>query len=284
MKGRLAGFVIFGIVLGGAAFGTITVRSDRPSPAGQLLRAIARGEVNTGAVVVSIARCHDWAAQHGCGAGLEAVLSEFSQAGDRQKQTVLEALSVAVQEADPAMGESLYRLQTQVRQGNRLGPLISRKPWLESASREGLPPTREDIGRIAGPVFDARLFAYVETLLPQNADALVTKALEAAIAESCETIYEGRAVKTCSELGLWNIQRASLWVSVRDLRGSRGDPRVVQRYLSIDGHVLEAALNKGEVSNDTALATHMRLIRGWKLKQPTRWDAWADIEELLGAR
>src|SRR5678810_1004458 len=60
------------------------------------------------------------------------------------------------------------------------------------------------------------------TRAPRPKTCETERALEAATADSCEAIYGGKVLEVCTDLGLWRLQWASLWLAVMDLRTSHG--------------------------------------------------------------
>jgi hypothetical protein len=265
-------------------------RDDVLLPAVQVLRAIASGSATPAVLEAAIEPCAArFGRAAGCGARLEAVLTAFSKTGLGEKNLVLEAMGKVLQGAEPSrareeMREARDRIAVGQNDSVEQQGVSGRRLWFSKLAGSERPPVRADEGRISQSVFKARLLVYLNSLLSNEPRLRIRQALEGTTAQSCETLYGGRALDVCSDLGLWRLQWASLWLAVTDLQDSQGDADILSRYLDLDRSILEPAIAKGERSNDESLATYVHVLRRWMERRPTRWQAWADIEELLVPR
>jgi hypothetical protein len=256
-----------------------------PTPAEQVLRAIVSADVTRQTLQAAIRRCATRAPRpKTCETELPIVLAEFARSGVPERALTLQALDSALKEAEEPAARQLRELRVEIQKGVSPQRAAGPKEWfLNVAEKEG-PPSRSDEGRLPQPVFKARLLAYLDRMLSEDPDVRVQQALEAATADSCEAIYGGKVLEVCTDLGLWRLQWASLWLAVMDLRTSHGEEELINRYRSVPRQLLEAALRKGELSSDEGLSSYMHVLRRWMEQPPTRWKAWLDVEELLGPR
>jgi hypothetical protein len=284
------------LLLGGGAssiLGAIDVRPEGASPAAAILRDIAGGRVTSDRISAAVSQCtlpgapSRWGS--GCSTRLADVLLTYAESGAAARQTVREGirrirgergtpLSAAVRSI-PEQLESPHANYSDSGRVNSTGG----KWYIKAAGGEG-PPKSSDIGRLPISTFEARLLTFLSGLLSGDPKERVKEALEAASADDCETSYKGRAREVCEDLGPARIMRGSLWLAFDDLADSRGDLDVLSRYLDVDRRILTAAVERGELSGDEGLTPYMMLMRRWMKERPTRWQAWADIEETLRPR
>lgn len=252
---------------------------DGATPAEQVLRAAATGKINEEVLENALARCVTATPRPPtCNTELPFVLIALASEAPT-RGSVLEAIdSVSRKERSLDLLDLRRRIDTDPQSQP------SPEPWFKTAAGKQGPPSRTDEGRLPQPVFKARVLNYLDGLLPAEKSNRTRVALEAATSESCTPIYGGRIQNLCEDLGLWRLQWASLWLAVLDLRTSHGEQQIVDQYLGAPRTLLEAAISKGELSSDQGLGAYMHVLRRWMERRPTRWQAWLDVEELLGPR
>ena len=248
-------------------------------PVSSLLRQLDKGETLAAALPTAARGCDE--ADATCARRLRRVLRTLAKEPDGQAAVTaafatLRASGIAESQVirfSPSPGSDL----TADRDDEELAPTYRRL-----AEGHG-PPTRSDRHHLRSDVFDARLGAYVDSLLGDSAEARVRVTFEAAVAESCAEVLGGGAQVSCAELGLWEIQRIALHLGLAQLDTSSGLPEVVSRYLDLSPELLEKVIDVGSRTSDEFISTRTHLLRRWLRARPSRFETWAQIEEALNA-
>ncbi len=209
----------------------------------------------------------------------------YSRLGKKEQDLVHGAVSALASRTSEAAGAEYLALLTKqielvsdgyIEGAPRAGSALAK--YAVEAAGQG-PPARGEIGNIPFSSYKARLVSYLNGLLPSDPSRRVREALNAAIATDCQTVYGGTVVGLCSDLGLGQIQWASLWLAFLDLRECKGDLAVLDRYLQVDPGILAAALDRASGFSDEGLVPYAMLLAKWGTKKPSRWEAWADLED-----
>jgi hypothetical protein len=267
---------------------TTVVSLEATAPTVSLLRAVRGDELTAPEIANTIRACLtlDGDIKEDCLSRAAAVLRVFSQCGPTQRNAVLEALKDL--EAAGTAPAGLQALRAEVEPGpkpvghalSNTGRRASATYYAEAAHGQG-PPTRRDIGVLRHDLFDARLFTFVGGLLGANREARVKGAFEAASASNCDQILKGKGEEVCRDLGLWTFKRACLRVALFDLYDYEGDDSVVSSYLAISPEVTRQVIEISRTSDDRFLSSCATVLERWLQRRPTRWQAWADVQEVL---
>lgn len=249
----------------------------------QLLRVIDRGALDASAVATAIHKCAspEEGGRASC-SGVAAALREFAAQGHAARTTVEDGIRRAEEAAAGREASVVAEVRERVTRPAPSTEEVHAKTSNVTRSEPITAPSASELAHLPQWLANERLSAYLEELLPRDRDERVQRLFEAATSQSCTNVYGGKTRGLCESLGIWRLQRASLWLAIRDIRDSKGDPDVVGSFLKLDPRLRDAGLVRGETSTDVDLATHMQLIRAWAGARPTRWGAWADIETMLG--
>lgn len=252
-----------------------------PSPAVTCLRAAAEGRLSADVVRSSIEKALSSPAKSVERDRLHDVLDQMMASDDRLSKIIEVGLDKAARASEEAKALREQLSSERAREAQAVRPESNPpKPWFRDDTTPIETPSREDL-YLSRPILHARLFRYVDGFLDRDPDRRIQEAFAAAGAEDCSSFLGGRALAACNEIGLSMLRYASLWIGVMDLRESRGNERVISRYLKLDSKTAERALIVGHVSSDDALTGWARLIERWREKPPNRWGAWADVEALI---
>jgi hypothetical protein len=283
-----------GIVVVAAAYAVpcgATVAPDTSTPVVRSLRALAGEHPRPVDLATEIEKCSLYSDSRypGCKRRLQEVLEAFAATGGVERSVVTSAIDLALSTSvgKSAWADDLRGLARRInlegaRPAEAKSQLDERRRYIGDAHGKG-PPSQADVGRLTLPEFNARLLTYVDSLLPsENREVRVNEALKAGASQSCESLYHGVSRDVCRDLGLAKLRLASLRLAMIELKGSRGSSHDVDMFLDVDRSVLLDAVANAELSNDDGLIMFAVLIRRWLAVRPNRWQAWADIEELLG--
>ena len=269
-----------------------TIIPESPSPVVQSLRAVATGRAKASDLAQEIERCWTYRESRfpGCTQRLEEVLGEFSSTGSVGQTVVAEAIDLAMRgevgrsKWAAELGNLRLRVTSERAQPHPAVPAADVRSYARDAAGKG-PPSESEMGHMSLREFDGRLLAYVDTFLPtKDRNARIAEALEGSDLAELRGAFRGRALETCRDLTLTRLRLASLRLAMMELQVSRGNPEVLRAFLDLDRGRLDAILEAAELSLDESLIMSATLLRRWVAKRPSRWEAWADIEEIFGAR
>lgn len=269
---------------------TTVVRLGGQSPPVQLLRAVRGDSISKMDAETTVRACLDLGLQsrQACLQSTGRVLQVLALGSSNQRAEILAGLQEAESAGyGSAEGDMIRRIAGTIGSTGKEAEALSTKShrrlrdYYAGVAAGAGPPTKKDIGTLPQTVFDARLFTYVDTLLGTDPDRRVQGAFAAATSRSCGGLLEGKGEELCQELGLWTVQRALLRTVFEQLYESEGEDKVISRFLAIDRAVAANVFMRVRGGDDDVLGSYVDILERWLERRPTRWQAWADIEEVL---
>ncbi len=283
--------VVIVLTLGSSLAGaSVSVSEPETYPVVLLLRAVREDKATPEQIRSAVTGCLEEGvpAQRKCLSAAHTVMLQLARVSDEQRASIVRTLQELQMEGPKLDGGPIgVLLQSLTDSDVRSAEATLSHRWTPGVEYASLaknepPPKKEEIGNVRQDVLDARLFVYLKGLLYSQPEAVVARAFEVASAESCEGLLDGQADWVCHEMGLWNVQRMCLSVAFDPLYASTGEPKDLAPYMRIDPKLARIELHERIwTSDDHALRAYGTLMERWRGHSPTRWQAWADVIEVL---
>ena len=272
----IAAFAVTGIAITAAQ--GITVRPAAPTAPEKLLDAIAIGTPTPQFVSTAIAECEVTAnSQARCEQHLARVLLEYAASGETEASVVTEGIALAERDFEAAA----RRIRNAIRSADRtLSPTSADLGVIGETAL----PRGEDRSNVTISIWQARVDHFVLPLLPPKASDRVARAFEIASASSCGRAFGGTALNVCHDIGLVSMQLSALRLVFRPLLTSEGREAALTPFLLVSSELVERAVMRFGQNDDELISGGLRLVERWRVRKPSRWRAWADLESWFGER
>jgi len=259
----------------------LEVRSATPNPAELCLRAAADDTLTSDMVTEQIESALR-SQVRGLPEHLQRVLVVVgSEGSSKSRLAVKNAIAAAEARGSTALRDYARRIRTAEAQPQLTAGNTDRA----DESPEAPAPTAAERRRTGGGAqYQLSVRRFVDQLLPRESGARVAEVATAVRQTSCEALFEGKAVEVCADIGITDLKTAAVLLAFSGLSGSEGDPRFLERYLSLSKEDLQELSTNIQILGSDQLWPYAVLLRRWSHAKPSRWQAWADIEEVIGPR
>ncbi|MCK6685978.1 MAG: hypothetical protein L6R30_26580 [Thermoanaerobaculia bacterium] len=262
----------------------IDVSGVAPRPDVEILRAMGSKTLTSATVRTAIAKCGALADVAECEARLRGTLPRILEESDAStREVILDGLREVIRQGGPpsAVAAGLLK-EIQSTRGRSPQAKESEEKWFKKQAEKAEPTlTAASIRELSQPDYEARLLTYVDQRLSEDRQGRVEEGFQAYVATTCAEILRGHAMDACRELGISEIQRASLSLALMGLLQSQAQPEVVDRYLTLDRELVDRVWLKTRMGiGDERLRATLDLVHRWRESRPDRWNAWADLVSL----
>jgi hypothetical protein len=143
-----------------------------------------------------------------------------------------------------------------------------------------VPPTKAERYSRSSPFYEERLYLYLDSVLPAQGLDRIEAALCSLAATTCDGFLGGKATAACRDLGLHELQRASMTAAIRDLASGPVDAMTIDFVLGLDQPTFDEIVNRlaGSSCCGCGAPQLANILVWWRLRRPTEIEAWRDLE------